>query len=169
MAPEGAGPAVLTITAKATTAGIRKYLDRTKILPRLKSAMKIDPIGGRRQALPNGLQNARMQALPSPIGSQLKRLKQNLQGPGEMPQGPSPVWLDFIREGMLHSPGNQAHVSCEAQAKRHTTPPLLELVSEAVTGMTGNCFAANLWDSELPPEQAAVKSRMTAGWIPQTF
>ena len=47
-------------------------------------------------------------------------------------------------------------------------PPLLWLVSEAASGVTGARFAANLWDSSLPPEQASEKSRTTAGWIPQT-
>jgi NAD(P)-dependent dehydrogenase (short-subunit alcohol dehydrogenase family) len=47
-------------------------------------------------------------------------------------------------------------------------PPLLWLVSEAASGVTGSRFAANLWDATLPPEQAAEKSRATAGWIPQT-
>jgi NAD(P)-dependent dehydrogenase (short-subunit alcohol dehydrogenase family) len=46
--------------------------------------------------------------------------------------------------------------------------PLLWLVSEAASGVTGSRFAANLWDAALPPEQAAQKSRTTAGWIPQT-
>jgi NAD(P)-dependent dehydrogenase (short-subunit alcohol dehydrogenase family) len=47
-------------------------------------------------------------------------------------------------------------------------PPLLWLVSEAASGVTGSRFAANLWDTALPPEQAANESRTTAGWIPQT-
>ena len=47
-------------------------------------------------------------------------------------------------------------------------PPLLWLVSEAASGVTGSRFAANLWDDALPPEQAAEKSRATAGWVPQT-
>jgi 3-oxoacyl-[acyl-carrier protein] reductase len=47
-------------------------------------------------------------------------------------------------------------------------PPLLWLVSEAANEVTGSRFAANLWDVTLPPEQAAEKSRTTAGWIPQT-
>jgi NAD(P)-dependent dehydrogenase (short-subunit alcohol dehydrogenase family) len=46
--------------------------------------------------------------------------------------------------------------------------PLLWLVSETASGVTGSRFAANLWDATLPPEQAAEKSRTTAGWIPQT-
>jgi hypothetical protein len=46
-------------------------------------------------------------------------------------------------------------------------PPLLWLVSEAASGVTGSRFAANLWDATLPPEQAAEKSHTTAGWIPQ--
>jgi len=47
-------------------------------------------------------------------------------------------------------------------------PPLLWLVSEEASGVTGSRFAANLWDTALPPQQAAEKSRTTAGWIPQT-
>jgi NAD(P)-dependent dehydrogenase (short-subunit alcohol dehydrogenase family) len=47
-------------------------------------------------------------------------------------------------------------------------PPLLWLVSEAASGVAGSRFAANLWDPTLPPEQAAEKSRATAGWIPPT-
>jgi NAD(P)-dependent dehydrogenase (short-subunit alcohol dehydrogenase family) len=47
-------------------------------------------------------------------------------------------------------------------------PPLLWLVSEAASGVTGSRFAANLWDATLPPEQAAEQSRTTAGWFPQT-
>jgi NAD(P)-dependent dehydrogenase (short-subunit alcohol dehydrogenase family) len=46
-------------------------------------------------------------------------------------------------------------------------PPLLWLVSEAANGVTGSRFAANLWDVALPPDEAAEKSRTTAGWIPQ--
>jgi NAD(P)-dependent dehydrogenase (short-subunit alcohol dehydrogenase family) len=47
-------------------------------------------------------------------------------------------------------------------------PPLLWLVSEAASEVTGSRFAANLWDAALPPDQAAERSRRTAGWIPQT-
>jgi hypothetical protein len=47
-------------------------------------------------------------------------------------------------------------------------PPLLWLVSEEASGVTGSRFAANLWDASIPPKQAAEKSRTTAGWIPQT-
>jgi NAD(P)-dependent dehydrogenase (short-subunit alcohol dehydrogenase family) len=47
-------------------------------------------------------------------------------------------------------------------------PPLLWLVSEEASEVTGGRFAANLWDAALPPKQAAEKSRTTAGWIPQT-
>jgi NAD(P)-dependent dehydrogenase (short-subunit alcohol dehydrogenase family) len=43
-------------------------------------------------------------------------------------------------------------------------PPLLWLVSEAANDVSGSRFVANLWDAALPPEQAAEKSRMTAGW-----
>jgi NAD(P)-dependent dehydrogenase (short-subunit alcohol dehydrogenase family) len=46
-------------------------------------------------------------------------------------------------------------------------PPLLWLVSEAASGVTGSRFAANLWDATLPPAQAAEKSRTNAGWIQQ--
>jgi 3-oxoacyl-[acyl-carrier protein] reductase len=46
-------------------------------------------------------------------------------------------------------------------------PPLMWLVSEAASGVTGSRFAANLWDVALPPDEAAEKSRTTAGWIPQ--
>jgi NAD(P)-dependent dehydrogenase (short-subunit alcohol dehydrogenase family) len=45
-------------------------------------------------------------------------------------------------------------------------PPLLWLVSDAASGVTGSRFAANLWDAALPPDEAAEKSRTTAGWIP---
>jgi NAD(P)-dependent dehydrogenase (short-subunit alcohol dehydrogenase family) len=45
-------------------------------------------------------------------------------------------------------------------------PPLLWLVSEAASGVTGSRFVANLWDAALPAEQAAEKSRIAAGWIP---
>ena len=44
-------------------------------------------------------------------------------------------------------------------------PPLLWLVSEAASGVTGSRFVANLWDSTLAPEKAAEKSRTTAGWV----
>ena len=47
-------------------------------------------------------------------------------------------------------------------------PPLLWLVSEESSGVTGSRFVANLWDATLPPKLAAEKSRTTAGWIPQT-
>jgi 3-oxoacyl-[acyl-carrier protein] reductase len=43
-------------------------------------------------------------------------------------------------------------------------PPLLWLVSEAASEVTGSRLAANVWDESLPPEQAAEKSRTTAGW-----
>jgi len=44
-------------------------------------------------------------------------------------------------------------------------PPLLWLASESAGNVTGSRFAANLWDSSLPPEQAAEKARSTAGWM----
>jgi NAD(P)-dependent dehydrogenase (short-subunit alcohol dehydrogenase family) len=43
--------------------------------------------------------------------------------------------------------------------------PLLWLVSESAGNVTGSRFGANLWDSSLPPEQAAEKARSTAGWM----
>lgn len=46
-------------------------------------------------------------------------------------------------------------------------PPLLWLVSEAANDVTGSRFDAKLWDAALPPNEAAEKSRMPAGWIPQ--
>jgi 3-oxoacyl-[acyl-carrier protein] reductase len=45
--------------------------------------------------------------------------------------------------------------------------PLLWLVSDAAGEITGGRFNANHWDESLPPEQAAEKSRTTAGWIAQ--
>ena len=47
-------------------------------------------------------------------------------------------------------------------------PPLLWLASEAADGVTGARFVANLWDSSLPPEQAAEKARRVAGWMVPT-
>jgi len=47
--------------------------------------------------------------------------------------------------------------------------PLLWLVSDAASALTGSRFTANLWDTTLPPEQAAEKSRTTAGWISQAL
>jgi 3-oxoacyl-[acyl-carrier protein] reductase len=44
-------------------------------------------------------------------------------------------------------------------------PPLLWLVSESAGKVTGGRFVANLWDSSLPPEQAAEKARSTTGWM----
>jgi NAD(P)-dependent dehydrogenase (short-subunit alcohol dehydrogenase family) len=44
-------------------------------------------------------------------------------------------------------------------------PPLLWLASESAGQVTGGRFAANLWDSSLPPEQAAEKARSAAGWM----
>ncbi len=43
-------------------------------------------------------------------------------------------------------------------------PPLLWLASDAANNVTGSRFTANLWDASLPPEQAAEKCRMNAGW-----
>jgi 3-oxoacyl-[acyl-carrier protein] reductase len=45
-------------------------------------------------------------------------------------------------------------------------PPLLWLVSEAAGGITGSRFDAKLWDSSLPPAQAAENARSAAGWAP---
>jgi 3-oxoacyl-[acyl-carrier protein] reductase len=44
-------------------------------------------------------------------------------------------------------------------------PPLLWLVAESAGKVTGGRFAANLWDSSLPPEQAAEKAHSAAGWM----
>ena len=44
-------------------------------------------------------------------------------------------------------------------------PPLLWLVSEPGGGVTGARFVANLWDSSLPPGQAAEKTSRAAGWM----
>lgn len=46
-------------------------------------------------------------------------------------------------------------------------PPLLWLVSDAANEVTGIRLDAKLWDATLPPEQAAGKSRVPAGWVPQ--
>jgi NAD(P)-dependent dehydrogenase (short-subunit alcohol dehydrogenase family) len=46
-------------------------------------------------------------------------------------------------------------------------PPLLWIVSEEASGVTGGRFIANLWDETVSSQQAAEKSRTTAGWIPQ--
>jgi len=43
-------------------------------------------------------------------------------------------------------------------------PPLLWLVSEEAGELTGARLAAKLWDSSLPPAQAAEKARAMAGW-----
>jgi 3-oxoacyl-[acyl-carrier protein] reductase len=45
-------------------------------------------------------------------------------------------------------------------------PPLLWLVSEAASGVTGSRFTATLWDARLAPGEAAEKSRSSAGWMP---
>ena len=47
-------------------------------------------------------------------------------------------------------------------------PPLLWLASESADRVTGHRFVANLWDSSLPPEQAAEKARNAAGWMVPT-
>jgi NAD(P)-dependent dehydrogenase (short-subunit alcohol dehydrogenase family) len=44
-------------------------------------------------------------------------------------------------------------------------PPLLWLTSPAADGATGGRFVARLWDSSLPPEQAADRARSMAGWM----
>ena len=44
-------------------------------------------------------------------------------------------------------------------------PPLLWLASKDANGITGCRFVANLWDSSLPPEQAAEKACNQAGWM----
>jgi NAD(P)-dependent dehydrogenase (short-subunit alcohol dehydrogenase family) len=43
-------------------------------------------------------------------------------------------------------------------------PPLLWLASESANEVTGQRFVANLWDSSLPPKQAAERARSAAGW-----
>lgn len=43
-------------------------------------------------------------------------------------------------------------------------PPLLWLASEASNGVTGRRFIAALWDSDLPPAQAAEKAGAAAAW-----
>jgi 3-oxoacyl-[acyl-carrier protein] reductase len=43
--------------------------------------------------------------------------------------------------------------------------PLLWLASEMSDEITGARFVASLWDSSLPPSQAAEKARSTAGAI----
>lgn len=43
-------------------------------------------------------------------------------------------------------------------------PPLLWLASEASNGVTGRRFIAALWDSDLPPAQAAEKAGAPAAW-----
>lgn len=47
-------------------------------------------------------------------------------------------------------------------------PPLLWLVSDAASEVTGSRFDAKLWETSLPPDQAAEKSRAPAGWAVQT-
>lgn len=44
-------------------------------------------------------------------------------------------------------------------------PPLLWLASPAADDVTGDRFIANLWNSALPPEQAAEAARTRAGWV----
>ncbi len=46
-----------------------------------------------------------------------------------------------------------------------TVAPLLWLVSESANDVTGARFVASLWDSSLPPEQAAQKASSSAGWL----
>jgi hypothetical protein len=43
-------------------------------------------------------------------------------------------------------------------------PPLLWLVSDESSGVTGARITANLWDTTLPPEQAGMKACTSAGW-----
>ena len=43
-------------------------------------------------------------------------------------------------------------------------PPMLWLVSQEAGEVTGARFVAKLWDSSLPPKQAAEKARAMAGW-----
>src|SRR5438270_95049 len=43
--------------------------------------------------------------------------------------------------------------------------PLLWLVSEAASAVTGERIVAKLWDSSLAPDEAAKNARTTAGWV----
>ena len=43
-------------------------------------------------------------------------------------------------------------------------PPLLWLVSDAASGVTGERFLAALWDTTLSPEQAASRAASPIGW-----
>jgi 3-oxoacyl-[acyl-carrier protein] reductase len=60
--------------------------------------------------------------------------------------------------------------SVAAEVRRHLldpavmVPPILWLVSEEAGEVTGARFVAKLWDSSVPPAQAAEKARATAGW-----
>jgi NAD(P)-dependent dehydrogenase (short-subunit alcohol dehydrogenase family) len=60
--------------------------------------------------------------------------------------------------------------SIAASERRHLlepgimVPPILWLVSEEAGEVTGARFVAKLWDSSLPPRQAAEKARAMAGW-----
>jgi 3-oxoacyl-[acyl-carrier protein] reductase len=60
--------------------------------------------------------------------------------------------------------------SIAAEVRRHlldpeiVVPPILWLVSEEADEVTGARLVAKLWDSSLPPAQAAEKARATAGW-----
>ena len=60
--------------------------------------------------------------------------------------------------------------SIAPEARRHLlapeimVPPLLWLASENADEVTGARLVARLWDSSLPPAQAAEKARATAGW-----
>jgi NAD(P)-dependent dehydrogenase (short-subunit alcohol dehydrogenase family) len=47
-------------------------------------------------------------------------------------------------------------------------PALLWLASPAADEVTGDRFVASLWDSSLPPEQAAERARSKAGWTVPT-
>lgn len=57
-----------------------------------------------------------------------------------------------------------AHLRANLLSPDVMVPPLLWLLSDAANDVTGGRFVANLWDASLPPEQAAEKCRMTAGW-----
>jgi 3-oxoacyl-[acyl-carrier protein] reductase len=112
---------------------------------------------------------------------------ETMRRPGFSPYGPSKaalesetiIWAqDLARTGVTVNallPGGAtdtgmvpqdipAHLRQKLLHPDIMVPPLLWLVSEAADEVTGNRFDAKLWDATLPPEQAAEKSRMTAGW-----
>ena len=61
-----------------------------------------------------------------------------------------------------------AHLRAKLLSPDIMLPPLLWLVSKAADNITANRLVANLWDASLPPEQAAEKCGMAAGWTAET-